>query len=311
MKKIAGNITELIGNTPLLELKNFSEIQDLKTPLIAKIESFNPASSVKDRTALAMIKDAEEKGLIKKGSVIIEPTSGNTGIALAYICVAKGYRLILTMPETMSVERRSLLKAYGAELVLTPGDEGMMGAINKAEELTKNNPGSFMPQQFNNPSNPETHYKTTGVEIWKDMDGQIDVFVAGVGTGGTLSGVGKYLKEQNPEIKIIAVEPAESPVLSGGSARSHKIEGIGANFIPLNFDKYIVDEIIAVSGENAIKTSRTLAISEGILAGVSSGAALYAGVKLSLRKEYENKRIVILLPDTGERYLSTGLFDYE
>lgn len=309
MKKIAGDITELIGNTPLLELNNYSKAENLKKSLIAKIESFNPASSIKDRTALSMIKDAEEKDLIKKGGVIIEPTSGNTGIALAYICAARGYSLILTMSDTMSIERRNLLKSFGAKLVLTPGNQGMLGAINKAEELLKEIPGSFMPQQFNNPSNPEIHYKTTGVEIWNDMDGEIDVLVAGVGTGGTISGSGKYLKEKNSRIKIVAVEPAESAVLSGKNAGPHKIQGIGAGFIPENYDRNVVDEIIVVPSEDAIKTAKKIANHEGFLVGISSGAALYAGVKIALRKEYENKNILVILPDNGERYISTGLFD--
>ncbi len=311
MRKIANDITELIGNTPLLALNKFSKLEKLEKTIIAKIESFNPASSVKDRTSLAMIKDAEEKGLIKKGSLIIEPTSGNTGIALAYICAARGYSLILTMSDTMSIERRSLLKAFGAKLVLTPGKEGMVGAIKKAEELIKENPGSFMPQQFNNPSNPDIHYKTTGAEIWRDMDGQVDVFVAGVGTGGTISGIGKYLKEKNSKIKIIAIEPTESAVLSGGKPSSHKIQGIGAGFIPANYNVDIVDEVVTVSAEEAINTSRKLANLEGLLVGISSGAALCGAVKISLRKEFKNKNILVLLPDTGERYLSTGLFDEE
>lgn len=308
MKKIANDITDLIGNTPLLALNKFSELEKLEKPIIAKIESFNPASSVKDRTSFAMIKDAEEKNLIKKGSLIIEPTSGNTGIALAYICAARGYSLILTMSDTMSIERRSLLKAFGAKLVLTPGSEGMLGAIRKAEELIKENPGSFMPQQFDNPSNPDIHYKTTGAEIWRDMDGKIDVFVAGVGTGGTISGIGKYLKEKDPKIKIIAVEPAESAVLSGKKPGPHGIQGIGAGFIPSNYNVSIVDEIISVSAEEAVKTSRRLAKIEGLLVGISSGAALCAAVKIALREEFKKKNIVVLLPDGGERYLSTGLF---
>ncbi len=311
MNKIAKSITELIGNTPLLEIGNFSKNKNIENSIIAKIESFNPASSVKDRIGLAMIEDAEKKGLLKEGAVIVEPTSGNTGIALAYISAARKYRLILTMPDTMSLERRSLLKAFGAELVLTPGSEGMTGAINKAEALLKEIPGSFMPQQFNNPSNPKTHYLTTGPEIWRDTEGKIDFFIAGVGTGGTISGIGKYLKEKNPKIKIIAVEPKESSVLSGGEKGPHKIQGIGAGFVPGNFNREIIDEIIPVPGEEAINTARVLAKTEGILAGVSSGAALYAAVEISKREENKDKKIVVLLPDTGERYLSTGLFDYE
>ena len=311
MKKIAGNITELIGKTPLMELGNFSRNESLKTTLIGKLESFNPASSVKDRIGLAMIEDAEKRGILKTGSVIIEPTSGNTGIALASISAAKGYKLILTMPDTMSVERRSLLKAFGAELVLTPGSEGMAGAINKAEELLQVIPGSFMPQQFNNPANPLKHYNTTGVEIWEDTEGKVDVFIAGVGTGGTISGIGKFLKEKNQNIKIIAVEPAESPVLSGGNKGPHKIQGIGAGFVPGNFNKDIVDEIITVPGDEAVLMARKFARSEGVLVGVSAGAALYAGVQTGLKEEYRDKNVVVLLPDTGERYLSTGLFDFE
>jgi cysteine synthase A len=311
MRKIAGSIIDLIGNTPLLELENFSINKKIDNKIIAKVESANPGSSVKDRLGLALIKSAEEKGILKPGSVIIEPTSGNTGIALAYISAAKGYRLILTMPETMSVERRNLLKAFGAELVLTPGSEGMAGAISKAEELIKDIPGSYMPQQFNNPSNPEMHYKTTGPEIWEDTEGKIDYFVAGVGTGGTVSGVAKYLKEKNPNVKIVAVEPEESAVLSGKEKGPHKIQGIGAGFVPLNFNKDLVDEIIPVSGDAAAETSRTLAKTEGLLAGISSGAALYAALKISEREKNKDLKIVVLLPDSGERYLSTGLFDQD
>lgn len=311
MRKIAGSIIDLIGNTPLLELENFSINKKIDNKIIAKVESANPGSSVKDRLGLALIKSAEEKGILKPGSVIIEPTSGNTGIALAYISAARGYRLILTMPETMSVERRNLLKAFGAELVLTPGSEGMAGAISKAEELIKDIPGSYMPQQFNNPSNPEMHYKTTGPEIWEDTEGKIDYFVAGVGTGGTVSGVAKYLKEKNPNVKIVAVEPEESAVLSGKEKGPHKIQGIGAGFVPLNFNKDLIDEIIPVSGNAAAETSRTLAKTEGLLAGISSGAALYAALKISEREKNKDLKIVVLLPDSGERYLSTGLFDQE
>lgn len=311
MRKIAGSIIDLIGDTPLLELENFSINKKIDNKIIAKIESANPGSSVKDRLGLALIKSAEEKGILKPGSVIVEPTSGNTGIALAYISAARGYRLILTMPETMSVERRNLLKAFGAELVLTPGSEGMAGAISKAEELIKDIPGSYMPQQFNNPSNPEMHYKTTGPEIWEDTEGKIDYFVAGVGTGGTVSGVAKYLKEKNPNVKIVAVEPEESAVLSGKEKGPHKIQGIGAGFVPLNFNKDLIDEIIPVSGNAAAETSRTLAKTEGLLAGISSGAALYAALKISEREKNKDLKIVVLLPDSGERYLSTGLFDQE
>lgn len=311
MRKIAGSIIDLIGDTPLLELENYSINKKIDNKIIAKVESANPGSSVKDRLGLALIKSAEEKGILKPGSVIIEPTSGNTGIALAYISAAKGYRLILTMPETMSVERRNLLKAFGAELVLTPGSEGMAGAISKAEELIKDIPGSYMPQQFNNPSNPEMHYKTTGPEIWEDTEGKIDYFVAGVGTGGTVSGVAKYLKEKNPNVKIVAVEPEESAVLSGKEKGPHKIQGIGAGFVPLNFNKDLIDEIIPVSGNAAAETSRTLAKTEGLLAGISSGAALYAALKISEREKNKDLKIVVLLPDSGERYLSTGLFDQE
>ncbi len=311
MKKIGRSITELIGNTPLLELRNFSKNKNIENTIIAKVESFNPGSSVKDRLGLALINSAEEKGLLKPGSVIVEPTSGNTGIALAYISLTRGYRLILTMPETMSVERRNLLKAFGAELVLTSGSEGMAGAISKAEELIKEMPGSYMPQQFNNPANPEMHYKTTGPEIWEDMEGKIDYFVAGVGTGGTISGVAKYLKEKNPKIKIVAVEPEESAVLSGKEKGPHKIQGIGAGFVPGNFNRDLIDEIIPVSGDDAAQTSRNLAKTEGLLTGISSGAALNAALKISEREKNKNLKIVVLLPDTGERYLSTGLFDQE
>jgi len=311
MRKIAGSIIELIGNTPLMELRNFSVNEKIENKIIAKVESVNPGSSVKDRLGLALIRSAEEKGIISPGSVIVEPTSGNTGIALAYISAARGYRLILTMPETMSVERRNLLKAFGAELVLTPGSEGMAGAISKAEELIKEIPGSYMPQQFNNPSNPEMHYKTTGPEIWEDTEGKIDYFVAGVGTGGTVSGVAKYLKEKNPNVKIVAVEPEESAVLSGKEKGPHKIQGIGAGFVPLNFNKDLIDEIIPVSGDAATETSRMLAKTEGLLVGISSGAALYAALKISEREQNKDLKIVVLLPDSGERYLSTGLFDQD
>ena len=310
MIKIAEDLMQLTGRTPLLRLNNFSEKEKLKSIIIAKLESFNPASSVKDRVGQAMIFDAEKKGLLKKGSVIIEPTSGNTGIALAFTAASKGYKLILTMPESMSLERRSLLKALGAEIYLTPADQGMEGAINKAKELIKEIPSSFMPEQFSNPANPQAHYETTGPEIWQDLDGQVEFFVAGVGTGGTISGTGKYLKEKNPQVKIIAVEPAESPVLSGGQKGPHKIQGIGAGFIPENYNPSLVDEIIQVESKTAIEHSRLLALSQGLLAGISSGAALAGAAQIAKRKENEGKNIVVLLPDTGERYLSAGLFDF-
>jgi cysteine synthase A len=276
--------------------------------LIAKLESFNPASSVKDRIGYAMIRDAEDKGLINKDTVIIEPTSGNTGIALAYVAAAKGYRLIITLPDTFSIERRNLLKALGAELVLTPGAEGMTGAINKAEAIAKETPNSYVPQQFNNPSNPEIHKKTTAEEIWRDTDGEVDVFVAGVGTGGTISGVGAALKAKNPNIKIIAVEPFDSPVLSGGAKGPHQIQGIGAGFVPGNFNRSVVDEIITVKNEEAFSAARSLAKTEGILVGISSGAAAFAASQIAKRSEFKDKNIVVLLPDSGERYLSTPLF---
>lgn len=308
MSKIAKSLTDLIGNTPLLELTGYNAENELGATVIAKLEYFNPLSSVKDRIGFAMIKDAEDKGQIHKGSVIIEPTSGNTGIALAFVCAARGYKLILTMPDTMSIERRSLLKALGAELVLTPGAEGMGGAIQKANELAASTPDSYIPQQFNNPSNPEIHKKTTAEEIWRDTDGKVDIFVAGVGTGGTISGVGEVLKQRNPNVKIIAIEPADSPVLSGGSKGSHKIQGIGAGFIPDNFNKAVVDEVFKVKNEEAFETSRKLAKAEGLLTGISSGAALYAATQIAKRTENKGKVIVVLLPDTGERYLSTTLF---
>ena len=310
MKKIAENLMQLTGATPLLKLNNFSKREKLKSPLIAKLESFNPLSSAKDRVGQAMIFDAEKRGLLKEGSVIIEPTSGNTGIALAFAAASRGYKLILTMPENMSLERRSLLQALGAKIYLTPADQAMDGAINKAKELLEEIPLSFMPEQFSNPANPRAHYETTGPEIWQDLEGQVDFFVAGVGTGGTLSGTGKYLKENNPQVKIIAVEPAESAVLSGGPKGPHKIQGIGAGFIPGNYDPSLTDEIIQVKGDRAIEVSRSLATSEGLLAGVSSGAALAAALEIAGRKENEGKNIVVLLPDTGERYLSAGLFDF-
>lgn len=308
MAKIYSNLVELIGRTPLVELKNFSQKHQLETNLIAKLEYFNPAGSVKDRIAKAMIEDAEEKGLLKSDSVIIEPTSGNTGIGLAAVAAARGYRIILTMPETMSMERRNLLKAYGAELVLTEGSKGMKGAIEKAEELAKDMPNSCILGQFNNPANPKVHVATTGPEIWEDTDGKVDIFVAGVGTGGTVSGVGQYLKQQNPNIKIFAVEPYDSPVLSGGKAGAHKIQGIGAGFVPKTLDTAIYDELIQVKNEDAFRTSREIVTTEGILVGISSGAAVWAAMELAKRPENKDKNIVVLLPDTGERYLSTELF---
>ena len=311
MAKIARNLTELIGNTPLLQLSNYSENKNLQANIIVKIEAFNPAGCVKERIALSMIEDAEEKGILKPGVEIIEPTSGNTGIGLAMVAAIKGYKLTLTMPETMSVERRNLLKAFGANIVLTPGATGMKGAIQRALELQTEKPGSFIPQQFDNPSNPEIHRTTTGEEIWRDTDGQVDIFVAGVGTGGTVSGVGQALKAHNPKVKIVAVEPSDSPVLSGGNPGPHKIQGIGAGFIPKNYYPSVVDEIIQVTNDNAILTARQLAQQEGLLVGISSGAAVYAATELSLRPENKGLNIVALLPDTGERYLSTLLYAFE
>ncbi|MDY3367738.1 cysteine synthase A [Zhenhengia yiwuensis] len=308
MAKIYKSLVELIGRTPLLELKNYSEQHDLEATLLGKLEYFNPAGSVKDRIAKAMIEDAEEKGLLNPKSVIIEPTSGNTGIGLAAVAAARGYRIILTMPETMSMERRNLLKAYGAEVVLTEGGKGMKGAIEKAEELTQNIPNSFMPGQFDNPANPKVHVATTGPEIWEDTEGKVDIFVAGVGTGGTISGVGKYLKQQNPKVKIVAVEPFDSPVLSGGKPGPHKIQGIGAGFVPQTLDTAIYDELIPVKNEDAFRAARTIARCEGVLIGISSGAAVWAATELAKRPENKGKTIVVLLPDTGERYLSTPLF---
>ena len=309
MSKIAKNITDLIGNTPLLELSNYNAANHLPATIIAKIESFNPLSSVKDRIGYAMIKDAEEKGLINKDTVIIEPTSGNTGVGLAFVAAAKGYKLIITLPDSFSMERRNLLKALGAELVLTPGAEGMPGAINKADEIAASTPNSFVPQQFKNPANPEIHKKTTAEEIWRDTDGDVDIFIAGVGTGGTVSGVGETLKKKKPGVRIIAVEPYDSPVLSGGAKGPHKLQGIGAGFVPDVFNRDVVDEIFKVKNEEAYATSRALARTEGLLVGISSGAAAFAATEIAKRPENAGKKIVVLLPDTGERYLSTGLFE--
>ena len=306
MAKVYDSILDLVGKTPLVELKRIEEKEGLQAKLIAKVESFNPAGSVKDRIAKAMIEDAEAKGLLKEGSVIIEPTSGNTGIGLA--ATVKGYRMILTMPETMSVERRNIVKAYGAEVVLTDGTKGMKGAIEKADELAKEIPNSFIAGQFVNPANPATHKKTTGPEIWEDTDGEVDIFVAGVGTGGTITGTGEYLKEKKPEVKIVAVEPASSPVLSEGVSGPHKIQGIGAGFVPETLNTSIYDEIIKVENEDAFETGKYLAAEEAILAGISSGAALYAAIQLAKREENKGKTIVVLLPDNGDRYYSTALF---
>ena len=308
MSKIAQKLTDLIGNTPLLALNRYSREAGLASPIVAKLEYFNPLGSVKDRIALAMIEAAEAEGKIKPGTLIIEPTSGNTGVGLAFVAASRGYKLILTMPETMSVERRNLLKALGAELVLTPGTEGMKGAIKKAEELAQTNANSFIPQQFQNPANPEIHRKTTAEEIWRDTDGKVDIFVAGVGTGGTVTGVGEVLKKYKPSVKIIAVEPAASPVLSGGQPGPHKIQGIGAGFVPDIFNRTIVDEIIQVGNDDAFATARALSKTEGLLVGISSGAAAWAASQVAKRPENAGKVIVVLLPDTGERYLSTPLF---
>lgn len=308
MAKIYQNVTELIGKTPLMELANFEKINELQATILAKLEYFNPAGSVKDRVAKAMIEDAEKKGVLKQGSVIIEPTSGSTGIGLASVAAVRGYKVIITMPETMSVERRNLLKAYGAELVLTDGAKGMNGAIEKANQLSKEIPNSFIPSQFTNLSNPACHKESTGPEIWNDTDGKVDIFVAGVGTGGTISGVGEYLKSKNADIRIIAVEPASSPVLSGGKAGAHAIQGIGAGFVPDTLNTEIYDEIIKVQNEDALKTGKAIARTEGILVGISSGAAVWAAAEIAKRAENKGKTIVALLPDTGERYLSTPMF---
>ncbi|WP_024860580.1 cysteine synthase A [Ruminococcus flavefaciens] len=309
MSKIYKGATGLIGNTPLVEFTNIENSQKLEATVLAKLEYFNPAGSVKDRIALAMIEDAEKKGLLKKDSTIIEPTSGNTGIGLASIAAAKGYKIILTMPETMSVERRNILKAYGAEIVLTEGSKGMKGAIAKAEELAKETPNSFVPEQFENPANPEIHRLTTGPEVWNDTDGKVDFFVAGVGTGGTVTGTGEYLKSQNPNVKVIAVEPQDSPVLSKGTAGPHKIQGIGAGFVPKTLNTDVYDEVIAVANEDAFETSKLIAKQEGILVGISAGAAYYAALELAKRPENKGKTIVALLPDSGDRYYSTPLFN--
>jgi cysteine synthase len=311
MTKIAKQLTELVGNTPLLELGKFSAGKGLQKPIIAKVEYFNPGGSVKDRIALAMIEDAEKKGILKPGATIIEPTSGNTGVGLALVSAVKGYKLILTMPETMSVERRNLVKAYGAKVELTSGVTGMSGAIKRAEELRDTIPGAVILQQFENMANPQRHYETTGVEIWNQTDGHVDIFVAGVGTGGTVSGIGRRLKENNKDVKIVAVEPASSPVLSGGQSGPHKIQGIGAGFVPKTYNSSFVDEIITVENDDAIRTGRELAQQEGLLVGISSGAAAFAASELAKRPENKNKVIVVLLPDTGERYLSTVLYAFE
>lgn len=311
MGKIAKKITDLIGRTPLIELSNYENNEKLDAVILAKLEYFNPAGSVKDRIGAAMIDDAEKKGLLKPGAVIIEPTSGNTGIGLAMVAAARGYKIILTMPETMSIERRNLLKAYGAELVLTDGAKGMKGAIEEAERLVSTTPGSFLPGQFTNPANPAVHFATTGPEIWDDTDGKVDIFVAGVGTGGTLTGVGRYLKSKNPAVRIVAVEPSDSPVLSEGKAGPHKIQGIGAGFVPDTLDTSVYDEVITVKNDDAFAAGRCLARTEGILVGISSGAAVFAAAQLARRPENKGKVIVVLLPDTGERYLSTPMFSEE
>ena len=311
MTKIASKLTDLIGNTPLLELNNYAKLQQVKSRIIGKLEYFNPLGSVKDRVAFAMIEDAEKRGVLNPSSIIIEPTSGNTGVGLAYVAASKGYKLILTMPETMSLERRNLLKALGAEIVLTSGTEGMKGAINKAKELQNKTTNSVILQQFENPANPAIHIQTTAEEIWQDTDGNIDIFVAGVGTGGTVSGVGKRLKKLKDNVQIVAVEPADSPVLSGGNPGPHKIQGIGAGFVPKIYDASVVDKIISVSNDDAVQTSRNLAKTEGLLVGISSGAAVYAATQLAKLPENKDKTIVVILPDTGERYLSTILYDFD
>jgi cysteine synthase A len=311
MARIYKQLTELIGNTPLLELSNFNKKHRAQARIIAKLEYFNPAGSVKDRIGNALISEAEKSGLVNKDTVIVEPTSGNTGIALAFTAAAKGYKLILTMPETFSIERRNLLKALGAELVLTPGAEGMGGAIKKAEELKESIRNSYLPNQFKNPANPEIHRKTTAEEIWRDTDGKIDIFVSGIGTGGTITGVGEILKKRKPSVKIVAVEPTDSPVLSGGKKGPHKIQGIGAGFVPDVLNRSVIDEIITVSNEDAFETSRSLARNEGLLVGISSGAATYAALQLALKPENKGKSIVAILPDTGERYLSTDLYKFD
>ena len=306
MTKIVNDVTELIGNTPLVKLNKI--VKDAKAEIVGKLEFFNPCGSVKDRIGVSMITEAEKQGLLKKNSVVVEPTSGNTGIALAFVCAVKGYRLVLTMPDTMSIERRKMLEAFGAEIVLTPGSEGMKGAIKKAEEIVKNNCKAFMPQQFKNPANPEVHRKTTALEIWKDTDGKVDILVSGVGTGGTITGVAEVIKKRKPSFKAIAVEPADSPVLSGGEPGSHKIQGIGAGFVPGVLNRDIIDEIIKVTNEEAMICARRLAKEEGIFAGISSGAAVWAAIEVAKRKENKNKLIVVILPDLGDRYLSTELF---
>lgn len=311
MSKIAKQMTDLIGKTPLVALNKYSAFRGLKTPLVAKVEFFNPGGSVKDRIALGMVEAAEKDGILKPGATIIEPTSGNTGVGLALVAAVKGYKLILAMPETMSVERRNLVKAYGAKVELTPGKDGMNGAIKAAEKLRDSIEGAVILGQFTNPANPQKHYDTTAVELWNDTDGDIDIFVAGVGTGGTLSGIGKYLKEKNPNIKIVAVEPSTSPVLSGGKSGPHKIQGIGAGFIPQTYHAEVVDEILTVDNDDAIRTGRQLAQQEGLLVGISSGAAAFAAAELAQRPENKDKKIVVLLPDTGERYLSTALYAFD
>jgi len=311
MSKIAKNLTDLIGNTPLLELSNFNKKHQLDATIIAKLEYFNPAGSVKDRIGFAMIDTAEKQGLLNKDSVIIEPTSGNTGIALAFVAAAKGYRLIIALPETFSIERRNLMKALGAELILTPGAEGMKGAIKRATELAAITPNSFLPQQFKNPANPEIHRTTTAEEIWRDTDGDVDIFIAGIGTGGTITGVGEVLKARKPSVQIIAVEPVDSPVLSGGKPGPHKIQGIGAGFVPDVLNVSVIDEIIQVTNNQSFETSRLLARTEGLLVGISSGAAVYAALEVARRPENKGKKIVVILPDTGERYLSTILYQFE